>query len=497
MKKLLVANRGEIAVRVFRTARELGLKTVAIASDSDLNSLHAKFADELVALEGKHSSETYLDIEKVIAAAKKTGADAIHPGYGFLSERPEFVDACDAAGITFVGPSGAAMRRLGSKIEAKRLAREVGIPIAPGFFEPGASMETLRTEAAKIGYPVLLKASAGGGGRGMRAVHAEAEFEGQFRLASDEALKAFGDDEMMVEKLVVRPRHVETQVLADAHGSVAVLFERECSIQRRRQKLIEEAPAPRVSDDLWRRMREASIALIRAAGYVGAGTVETLVDEANDAFYFLEVNARLQVEHPVTESITGLDLVRQQLRIAQGERLELPEGLMSGDRASIRGASIEARIVAEDPAQGFLPSVGKILAWAEPQGPGIRVDTGFGPGGEVSPYFDSLIAKVIVHAETRALAIERLRAALLDFHVLGIKTNIGYLLELLDHPAYRSGDLDIEFLDREFSDWSPSGEIPAELAAIAAAASSPALVAIGAKRQGPWDLTDGFRNVRA
>ena len=500
MRKLLIANRGEIAVRIMRAAREMGVRTVAVYSDADRDALHTKFADEAVCLGAPEPSASYLDIEKVIAAAQSTGADAIHPGYGFLSERDEFCDACEAAGITFVGPPAAAMRRLGSKIEAKQLAVEAGVPIVPGLFDPGAGVEQLREAAIRIGFPVMLKASAGGGGRGMRAVHSQSDFESEFAMATDEALKAFGDGAMMVEKLVQHPRHVETQVLADRHGNVATLFERECSLQRRHQKLIEESPSPLfvkggALPGMWADMAAAARKLVAAAGYVGAGTVEFIVDEAAGEFYFLEVNARLQVEHPVTELVTGLDLVQWQLRIADGESLDIDPRLVAGDRSAMAGHAIEARIVAEDPARGFLPSVGLIRAWAEPRRPGVRIDTGYGPGATIPRYYDSLLAKVIAHGATREEARRRLIAALEDFHILGVSTNIGYVLDLLAHPSFIAGKFDTEFLGREFGDWEP-GLIPAELGDILKAATA-VDTASGAvpKATGAWALADGFRNV--
>lgn len=499
--KLLVANRGEIAVRVIRTAREMGISTVAVYSDADRNAIHVRLADEAIALGAPEPAASYLSIEKILGAALESGADAIHPGYGFLSERAEFSEACAEKGITFVGPSGAAMRRLGSKVDAKALAVAAGVPIVPGMFEPNATGDQLRQAAKEIGYPVMLKASAGGGGRGMRAVHDPGDFDDELAIASDEALKAFGDGTMMVEKLVERPRHIEVQILADAHGNVATLFERECSIQRRHQKLIEEAPAPLFTGGmadlkLWDEMAEASRRLIRAAEYVGAGTVEFIFDETAGRFYFLEVNARLQVEHPVTEAITGLDLVQWQLRVAQGEALGFDPRLIAGERAALNGHAIEVRIVAEDPARGFLPSAGKILAWAEPKAPGVRVDTGYGVGSEVPRYYDSLLAKLIVHAETRDAALAKLRAALTDFHVLGVRTNIGYLLDVLDHPDFRAGRLDTGFLDRGFREWA-MGPVPTELGAILRAAAPESTETETVQTRGAWDIRDSFRNVLA
>jgi 3-methylcrotonyl-CoA carboxylase alpha subunit len=497
--KLLVANRGEIAIRVFRTCRELGIKTVAVYSEADAESLHTQFADESVLIGAPEASESYLSIPKILAAAKETGANAIHPGYGFLSERAEFADACQKAGIVFVGPSGAAMRALGEKISAKSLAVAANVPIVPGFFKPGASPDRLAQEAAKVGYPIMLKASAGGGGRGMRVVRNADEFQDALNVASSEALKAFGDGTMMVEKLVERPRHVEVQVLADAHGNVACLFERECSIQRRHQKLLEEAPSPLLVErpEVWTAMQVAAKAVTLKAGYQNAGTVEFILDPETGAFYFLEVNARLQVEHPVTEAITGLDLVREQIRIAEGEPLQIDPFLMNGDRQTISGHSIEARIIAEDPERNFLPSIGKILAWSEPLDSRIRVDAGFDKGATIPQFYDSLIAKVIVHGNTRLEAITRLRSALMDFHILGVKTNISYLLNVIEHPEFQSGDIDTGFLARHFSEWHPKAP-DAELGPLSLqpTAMNETVSAAVKPTFSVWGLDDGFRVVR-
>lgn len=508
IKKLLIANRGEIAVRVIRGAREMGVRTVAVYSDADEHSMHVALADESYCIGDPEPGKSYLNAEKIIQTAKDCGADAIHPGYGFLSERASFSEACAKAGIVFVGPTSEAMRRLGAKIDAKQLAVENKVPITPGYFEPNATAKQLEDAAKKIGYPIMLKASAGGGGRGMRVVRDPADFKSELSVASDEALKAFGDGAMMIEKLVDRPRHIEVQVLADQHGNVACLFERECSIQRRHQKLIEEAPSAMLSGHansasrkIWPAMRDAVTRLIKAAGYTNAGTVEFMFDERSGEFYFLEVNARLQVEHPVTELITGLDLVQWQLRIAAGEKLEIQKETLQGERSAINGHTMEVRIVAEDPAHNFLPSIGKVTAWAEPTRPGVRVDTGFGPGSEVTRYYDSLIAKVIVHADTRREAITRMKEALLDFHVLGVKTNIGYILSILDHKDFQAGKIDTGFIGREFAEWTGNGQIPNELGAILEhAVNAPQQISHGSQGDeelaGAWAMADGFRNAR-
>lgn len=507
IKKLLIANRGEIAIRIIRTCQEMGIRTVAVYSEADATAMHTQMADEAVLLGASEPAHSYLSIEKLIAAAKDTGADAIHPGYGFLSERAEFVQAIEEAGLIFIGPPPAAMKALGAKIEAKQLAESMGVPVTPGLFEIGATPEQLRQAAIDIGFPVMLKASAGGGGRGMRVVWNTAELDAQLVLASEEALKAFGDGAMMVEKFVERPRHIEIQLMADKHGNVAPLFERECSIQRRHQKLLEETPSPLFGPDhpMWPQMRDSAVKLAKAAGYVGAGTMEFMVEPDGSAYYFLELNARLQVEHPVTECITGLDLVKLQIEVAQGGNLqELVPDFLEGNRQRIQGHSIEARLVAEDPSNNFLPSVGKILAWASAQGPGVRVDTGFGPGSEVSRFYDSMLAKVITHGPDRETSVKRLIHALSDFHVLGVKTNISYLIEVLSHPEFQSGAIDTGFLARNFDGWKPSEEIPVELGAIlseaksnGAPASTPSSNGQALTRPaGAWDISDSWRVSR-
>lgn len=498
MKKLLIANRGEIAVRINETAQSLGIETVAIASEADVHSQHAQVADEVVLIGPPEPSESYLDISKVIQAARETGADAIHPGYGFLSERAEFAEACREANLTFIGPSPEAMRKLGSKIEAKQLAQQANVPIAPGFFEAGASADQLAEAAQEIGFPVLLKASAGGGGRGMRIVNQASEFASQLALAQQEAVKAFGDGAMMVEKLIAQPRHIEVQVAADTHGKIACLFERECSLQRRHQKIVEEAPSPLMDDALWQRMREACEALVRAAGYTGLGTVEFMLDAQTRAFYFLEVNARLQVEHPVTEMITGCDLVELQIQIARGERMNLPDELMRGDRSAIIGHAIEHRIIAEDPSNEFLPSTGRLLRFDIPEGPGIRVDAGFIAGDEISRFYDSLLAKLIAHGSNRKESTHRILEALKNFAVAGVRTNIGFLVDLTETNEFRDGAFDTKWIERVFLDqWStrsandPWVPVAVELAdqfGLAPQASPPG-------RLQAWQRTDGFELV--
>ncbi len=492
IKKLLIANRGEIAVRVILAAREMGIRSVAIFSEADRHAIHPQLADEAIFLDGptlpNGDQGSYLDADRILEIAAQRSADAIHPGYGFLSERAAFSEACAAQGIRFVGPPANAMRQLGSKRDAKELATRAGVPLVPGYFQPHANDEDLVAAAREIGYPVMLKASAGGGGRGMRPAYEEAEMRDLLPVARQEALQGFGDDEMIVEKLILDPRHVEIQVLADQHGNALSLYERECSIQRRRQKLIEESPSPVLSPATRAAMEDASLRLVQASGYQNAGTVEFILDEKSGEFYFLEVNARLQVEHPVTESVTGLDLVQWQIAIASGETLGIA-------KPPQKGHAMELRILAEDPAKGFLPSVGKILAWAEPKAPGVRVDTGFAAGSVVSPFFDSLLAKLIVRAESRDACIRRVDAALRDFHVLGVSTNIAFLLDVIRHPDFQVGAFDTGWLERALPKWSPTAEPPMEIGVVAAMAGGLAPALAGSSKQS-WAASDGFRNVR-
>jgi acetyl-CoA carboxylase biotin carboxylase subunit len=444
-RKILIANRGEIAVRVMRTLREMDIASVAVYSDADRSSLHVRMADEAEHVGPAASSESYLRIERIIGAARKHGAEAIHPGYGFLSENAEFAAACESAGIVFIGPSAASIRSMGSKTAARRIALAAGAPVAPGT-DRGVTYQEAREFARAHGYPVLLKAVAGGGGKGMRRVDREAELESAHRNASSEAAGAFGSPEMYVEKLIERPRHIEIQVLGDRHGNMIHLGERECSIQRRHQKVIEECPSPLMA--LYPEMRsvmgEAAVKAARAAGYYNAGTVEFLVD-ADRRFYFLEMNTRLQVEHPVTELVTGLDLVRLQIEIAAGARLPLTQ-----EDVSLRGSAIECRIYAEDPANNFLPFPGKITSLAEPSGPGVRLDTGVYEGWNVPMEYDPLLAKLAVWAPTREQAAARAVRALSEYHVGGIRANIGFFRQILDDPEFRAGHLHTGFIEEFF-----------------------------------------------
>jgi acetyl-CoA carboxylase biotin carboxylase subunit len=446
LRKVLVANRGEIGVRVLRACRELGIATVAVFSDADREALHVMTADEAYAIGPAPAAESYLNIERLIDVARTAGADAIHPGYGFLAENARFAEACTAADLTFIGPPAGAIRAMGDKTAARRIARDMKVPMVPGTIEPVLSDEEARATALQIGLPVMIKAAMGGGGKGMRLVARESELTDALRLARGEAQGAFGDPSVYIERYVAEPRHIEVQVLADAHGHVVHLGERECSIQRRHQKLIEECPSPFVDAAMRRRMGEAACRIARAAGYVNAGTVEFLVD-AERNFYFLEMNTRLQVEHPVTEMVTGIDLVHEQLRIAAGE----PLGYTQADVAW-RGAAIECRVNAEDPFAGWLPSPGTISAHRTPAGPWVRVDAGAYAGYTVPRFYDTLIAKLIVWGADRSGAIARMERALADYVVLGVSTTIPVLARILGHPDFRGGRLSTALLERIMPD---------------------------------------------
>src|SRR5688572_14527420 len=443
-RRILIANRGEIAVRVIRACRELGIESVAVYSDADARSLHVSLADRAVRLGPAPPGESYLSIPAILSAARDTAADAIHPGYGFLSENHLFADACAQAGVVFVGPPADVLACMGSKVTARQLAQRAGVPVVPGEAPADQTDAAIAEAARRVGFPVLIKPSEGGGGIGMKAVRDAALLLAAIGQARREAMTAFGDGTLYVERLVERPRHVEIQVLADHHGHVVHLFERECSIQRRHQKIVEETPSTALTPALRRRMGEAAVAVASAAGYRNAGTVEFLLEGAGDeaAFYYLEMNTRLQVEHPVTEQVTGVDLVRAQILVAAGEPLPWAQ-----DALSQRGHAIEARIYAEDPAHGDLPQAGPLLLYRAPAMPGIRVDSGFGEGDSVGVHYDPLLAKLIASGETREAARRRALAALRAFPILGIRTNIALLIELLEHPRFISGDLDTQFLD--------------------------------------------------
>ncbi len=463
MRRLLIANRGEIARRVIRTARRMGIETVAIHSDIDTPALHVREADIAVRLPGLTPLETYLDIGAVMDAVRRSGADAVHPGYGFLSENAEFARRCAEAGVTFIGPTPEAIERLGSKTAARRLAAEAGVPIMPGTTGAIASVEEARSVATEIGYPVLLKAAAGGGGKGMRVVERPEDLESAVRGARGEALSAFNSEEIFVEKYVVRPRHVEIQIVADEHDGVLVLGERECSVQRRHQKVIEESPSPALDEALRAKMFASAEQLVRAAGYTNAGTLEFLLDE-DGSYYFLEVNTRLQVEHPVTEMCTGLDLVELQLRVARGERLPV-----TTEELRRQGHSIECRITAEDVFEAFMPSTGVIREVIEPTGTHVRVDSAMFDGMPVSLYYDSMLAKLIVWASTRDGAIERMLEALDEFHVAGVRTSIPFCRFVLRSEDFRSGHYTTGFVKEHWTDREHEPE--PELLRLAAAAA--------------------------
>jgi len=481
-RTLLVANRGEIAVRVIRTAKAMGLRTVAVYSEADRNALHVAMADEAVLLGPSRARESYLNIGRVIEAAGQSGAEAIHPGYGFLSENAEFADACAKAGIVFVGPTGAMMRAMGSKSGSKELMEQAGVPLVPGYHGAAQDEATLAQAAAKIGFPALVKASAGGGGRGMRIVRTAKELAASIESAKREAKAAFGDDRMLIEKLVENPRHIEVQVIGDSHGNLLSLFERECTLQRRHQKVIEEAPSPTLNAA----QRDAVCAAARKAAaavdYVGAGTIE-FVSNGKDVF-FIEMNTRLQVEHPVTELITGIDLVEWQLRVAAGEKLPVTQ-----DQITLRGHAIEARVYAENPDKNFMPSVGTIRSWNMPeQQGGLRIDAGYRAGDTVSPHYDAMLAKVIAFAPTRDAAIDRLGSALEQSDVHGVVTNIPFLAALVSHPAVRANVIDTGFIERELKHLTASPKQPEDLefaAAVAAILQEEAKAAIDVAKS-PW-----------
>ncbi len=455
LNKVLIANRGEIAVRIIRALREMGIPSVAVFSDVDRTALHVRMADEAVAIGGAASSESYLRPDNILAAAREAGADAIHPGYGFLSENAEFAALCEDSGIVFIGPPSSAIAKLGSKTSARELAKRAGTPIPPGTEQALQSIEETRSLAAKVGYPVILKAAAGGGGKGMRRVDREEDLEGALRDASSEAERSFRNASVYLEKFIVRPRHIEIQILGDHHGNMIYLGERECSLQRRHQKVIEEAPSPYLNrfPELRRRMGEAAVAAAKEAGYTNAGTVEFLVDESG-SFYFLEMNTRLQVEHPVTELVTGLDLVKWQLRIAAGEKLPLQQS-----DVQLRGWAMECRLYAEDPDNSYMPSPGLITSLALPGGPGIRLDSGVYAGWRVPLEYDPLLIKLIAWAESREEVIARLRRALEETHIGGIRTNIEFFLDILLDPEFCAGNLHTGFLEewqsrRQRPDWT-------------------------------------------
>ncbi len=472
IQRLLVANRGEIACRILRACREADIETVAIFAPDDANSLFTEMADITVALDGETIGETYLDIEQILSVARHFKVDAIHPGYGFLSERSEFAEAVMNAGIIWVGPSVEAIDLMGDKMTARKTMKNAGVPVIPGE-EIEGGIDAIVMASKRVGFPLLLKASAGGGGKGMRAVHSEDQIQSAAQSAQREALKAFGDDRIYVERLLAGSRHIEIQILADQHGSTIHLGERECSVQRRHQKVFEESPSIAVNDNLREAMGQAAINAAKAVDYVGAGTVEFLLS-ANGEFFFLEMNTRIQVEHPVTEMVTGVDLVREQIRIAQGQR-------MSIKTCQMRGHAIEVRLYAEDPKNNFLPAIGKLLCFQPPEGPGIRLDTGFREGDEVTPNYDPMLSKLIVWAPSREEALARMRCALEDFVVLGCVTNITFLRALCLHPDVITGRTTTDMIETIWPDgWDE--EIPSEMIELAYLATY-ASHSMGANRQ--------------
>jgi 3-methylcrotonyl-CoA carboxylase alpha subunit len=495
-KKILIANRGEIACRVAATARRMGIKTVAVYSDADAQAKHVAACDEAVHVGGSAPKDSYLRWERILEAAKATGAEAVHPGYGFLSENEDFALACAAAGLVFIGPPASAIKAMGLKAESKQLMEKAGVPLVPGYHGADQNPELLQREADRIGYPVLIKASAGGGGKGMRAVDKSEDFAAALASCQREAINSFGDDAVLIEKYVQRPRHIEIQVFGDTHGDCVYLFERDCSVQRRHQKVLEEAPAPGLSESLRQQMGQAAVAAAQAVGYVGAGTVEFIVEQRGDGsmnFFFMEMNTRLQVEHPVTEAITGLDLVEWQLRVAYGQRLPLRQ-----DQLRIHGHAIEARICAENPDNQFLPATGRLQVYRKPvctafERGAVRVDDGVRQGDVISPFYDSMVAKLIVHGNTRAEALARLDAALAQTHIVGLATNVQFLRHVIRSESFAKAQLDTALIPREQAVLFNQEVLGLNLAAAAVVAHTLAgeQAAAGAD---PFSRRDGWRS---
>jgi 3-methylcrotonyl-CoA carboxylase alpha subunit len=483
IRKLLVPNRGEIAVRIARACREMGVASVLAYSESDDVRFVRRFFDEHVSLGEGDARSTYLDIGKVIDAVRASGADALHPGYGFLSERAELAAACEESGITFVGPKSSSIAAMGSKAESRQLMQRHGVPVVPGYDGEAQDVNTLTAEAAKIGFPLLVKASAGGGGKGMKIVRAAGELQAAIESAQREAMQAFGDDRLLLERYIEEPRHVEFQVFGDGEGNIVHLFERDCSIQRRHQKVVEESPAPRYSDELRQRMAQAAVAAARGVSYENAGTVEFIVTPENE-FYFLEMNTRLQVEHPVTELVTDVDLVRAQIDVAGGKPLPWSQAQLAQ-----RGHAMEVRIYAEDPDDRFLPQTGRIAHYAEPSGPGVRVDAGVTAGSEVGVKFDPMLAKLICYASNRDACIDRMARALRDYVILGTKTNVSWLRRVITHPAFREGLVSTRFLADHEADLKRETpeEVPQIAALLASAGRRPQATGNEPRVTSPWD----------
>ncbi len=496
--KILIANRGEIAIRIIRACRELGIKTVAVYSEADKNAQHVQIADEAILLGDAAPKESYLNVDKLIRAALDSKADAIHPGYGFLSENASFAETVESAGLTFIGPSADSIRAMGDKAESKILMKRSGVPTVPGF-EGLTSNEDFKKAAKEIGYPVLIKASAGGGGKGMRVVNAESELSEAIESARSEALNSFGDENLLIEKYLADAHHVEFQVFGDKHGNLVHLFERECSVQRRHQKIIEETPSSLLTPEIRTKMGEAAVAAAKAVNYYNAGTIEFIFDPILSTFYFLEMNTRLQVEHPITELTAGIDLVQWQIRIAAGEKFPFTQNDFHQ-----HGHAIECRVYAEDPSNGFLPSTGRLLQFLEPRGPGIRVDSGFKTGSDVNHFYDPLLAKLIVHAETRDVAIQRMQTALREFIVHGVVTNIDFMQAVLKHEDFAQGKVSTRWVEKnlELGSLLPEQQVPAFQNLIAAALAD--VVFVGVKAQpavsnetdpfNPWKQTKNYRN---
>ncbi len=490
IQKLLVANRGEIALRVMRSAREIGISTVAVYSEADRNAPFVRFADEAVCIGPAASKESYLVIDKIVGVCKDLKVDAVHPGYGFLSENGDFCRALEKAGVIFVGPSPNAMKVMGDKLAAKEAVKGHGVPLVPGTEGAVSGLEEAMAVAKTITFPILIKAAAGGGGKGMRIVEQESDLKEGLERAISEAQNAFGDGSVFIEKYVTGPRHIEVQIMADGHGNTCYLFERECSVQRRHQKVVEEAPSAVLTPELRKRMGEAAVAVARSVDYTGAGTVEFLLDSSME-FYFMEMNTRLQVEHPVTKMITGLDLVKLQIRVAEGEKLPFTQ-----DDLKINGHAIEVRVYAEDPANNFLPDIGRLTTYRPPQGLGVRVDDGFEEGMDIPIHYDPMIAKLITHGATREEAIERMQRAIDDYAISGVETTLGFCRFTMGHEAFRSGKYDTHFVRYHFRPELLDGQDPEEQAAAAAVAAllfegrsqRPAPAATGASTLSAWKL---------